>query len=158
MSDYLHMARDDSETSRDRQRQGIQIAKDAGKYAGRRADATVHDRIIVLRGAGHSIDRTSKLAGCSISQVKRIWPIHRPDSEGKGRFNNEDLNLLAQRLEGAYRWLNATISTAMLENCLRRYLIPVDKEHVQPLINKLRAFDAANKVEFTDADTFKKLD
>ncbi len=73
----LQMARDDYETRRERQRQGVQLAKSAGKYSGRQADTTIHDRIIALRGAGQTIDRTAKLAGCSISQVKRIWALHR---------------------------------------------------------------------------------
>jgi DNA invertase Pin-like site-specific DNA recombinase len=73
----LQMARDDYETRRDRQRQGIEIAMDEGKYAGRKADPTMHERIIALRTAKHSISRTAKLAGCSIAQVTRIWAKHR---------------------------------------------------------------------------------
>lgn len=72
----LQMARDDYETRRDRQRQGIEIAKDEGKYAGRKADTTGQERIVALRTAGHSISRTAKLAGCSTSQVTRIWAMH----------------------------------------------------------------------------------
>jgi DNA invertase Pin-like site-specific DNA recombinase len=72
----LQMARDDYETRRERQRQGVQLAKAAGKYAGRIPDVTTHQRIIALRGAGQSIKRTAGLAGCSESQVKRIWAIH----------------------------------------------------------------------------------
>jgi DNA invertase Pin-like site-specific DNA recombinase len=73
----LQMARDDYETRRERQRQGVQLAKSAGKYAGRVADTATHQRIVALRGAGQSIKRTADLAGCSESQVKRIWSIHR---------------------------------------------------------------------------------
>jgi DNA invertase Pin-like site-specific DNA recombinase len=73
----LQMARDDYETRRERQRQGVQLAKTAGKYTGRKADLTTHRRIVALRGAGHTIERTAELAGCSISQVKRIWALHR---------------------------------------------------------------------------------
>jgi DNA invertase Pin-like site-specific DNA recombinase len=76
----LQMARDDYETRRERQRQGVQLAKAAGKYAGRKADAATHQRIIALRGAGHSIERTAELAGCSLSQVKRIWALHRANA------------------------------------------------------------------------------
>jgi len=72
----LQMARDDYETRRERQRQGVQLAKAAGKYAGRRPDVATHQRIIALRGAGQSIKRTAELAGCSESQVKRVWAIH----------------------------------------------------------------------------------
>ena len=74
----LQMARDDYLTRRERQRQGIEIAKTAGNYAGRKPDVKLHERIIALKGAGgNSISRTAKLAGCSESQVKRIWGMHR---------------------------------------------------------------------------------
>jgi DNA invertase Pin-like site-specific DNA recombinase len=72
----LQMARDDYETLRERQRQGVQLAKAAGKYAGRRPNVATHQRIIALRSAGQSIKRTAELAGCSESQVKRVWAIH----------------------------------------------------------------------------------
>jgi DNA invertase Pin-like site-specific DNA recombinase len=78
----LQMARDDYETRRERQRQGVQLAKAAGKYAGRIPDAAAHQRIIALRGAGQSIKRTANLAGCSESQVKRIWAIHLKQEPG----------------------------------------------------------------------------
>jgi DNA invertase Pin-like site-specific DNA recombinase len=78
----LQMARDDYETRRERQRQGVQLAKAAGKYAGRIPDAATHQRIIALRGAGQSIKRTAKLAGCSESQVKRVWAIHLNQAPG----------------------------------------------------------------------------
>lgn len=79
----LQMARDDYETRRERQRQGIDLAKAAGKYAGRKPDPTTHERIVALRQAGHTISRTAELAGCSESQVKRIWAMH------KNRRNND---------------------------------------------------------------------
>ncbi len=72
----LQMARDDYETRRDRQRQGVCLARAAGKYLGRVPDTAVHQRIVALRGAGQTIRRTAELAGCSISQVKRIWSMH----------------------------------------------------------------------------------
>jgi DNA invertase Pin-like site-specific DNA recombinase len=78
----LQMSRDDYETRRERQRQGVQLAKTAGKYAGRISDAATHQRIIALRGAGQSIKRTAELAGCSESQVKRIWAIHLNQAPG----------------------------------------------------------------------------
>jgi DNA invertase Pin-like site-specific DNA recombinase len=76
----LQMARDDYETRRERQRQGVALAKAAGKYGGRIEDAAAHARIIALRGAGHSILKTSELVPCSQSQVKRVWAIHRSNS------------------------------------------------------------------------------
>ena len=78
----LQMARDDYETRRERQRQGVQLAKVAGKYAGRLPDVSTHQRIIALRGVGQSIKRTAELAGCSEAQVKRIWAIHRNQPPG----------------------------------------------------------------------------
>ena len=69
----LQMARDDYEDRRERQRQGIELAKARGKYTGRRADRATHERIVALRRGGESIARTAKLAGCSVSQVKRVW-------------------------------------------------------------------------------------
>lgn len=71
----LQMAHDDYEDRRERQRQGVELAKQAGKYAGRQADTKTHDRIVALRAGGHSIAKTDMLAGCSESQVKRIWAI-----------------------------------------------------------------------------------
>jgi DNA invertase Pin-like site-specific DNA recombinase len=73
----LQMARDDYETRRERQRQGVQLAKAAGKYSGRAPDTTAHQRIVALRAAGHTIHKTAALTACSPSQVKRIWAIHR---------------------------------------------------------------------------------
>jgi DNA invertase Pin-like site-specific DNA recombinase len=76
----LQMARDDYETRRERQRQGVQLAKAAGKYTGRKADTATHQRIVALRRAGQTIERTAELAGCSVGQVKRIWALHRAKS------------------------------------------------------------------------------
>jgi DNA invertase Pin-like site-specific DNA recombinase len=58
------------------QKQGIQIARQNGKYSGRQPDTIAHERIIALRAAGQTIKATASLSGCSISQVKRIWAIH----------------------------------------------------------------------------------
>lgn len=71
----LQMARDDYEDRRERQRQGVALAKAAGKYVGRKTDTATHNRIIALRNAGHPISRTAQLAGCSESQVKRVWAM-----------------------------------------------------------------------------------
>lgn len=80
----LQIARDDYEDRRERQRQGVELAKDAGRYAGRKADTQMHDRIIALRSAGHSIAATARLAGCSASQVKRVWALHQPLARSAG--------------------------------------------------------------------------
>ena len=74
----LQMARDDYETRRDRQQQGIALAKASGKYAGRKPDLAMQQRIVALRKAGYSIRATADMAGCSQSQVKRIWARRSP--------------------------------------------------------------------------------
>lgn len=74
----LQMARDDYEDRRERQRQGIRLAKAAGRYAGRKTDTATHARIIALRKGGKSIAETARLAGCSQSQVKRVCAMARP--------------------------------------------------------------------------------
>lgn len=68
----LQMARDDYEGRRERQKQGIELAKKDGKYQGRKADAEKHELIIKLR-PHHSIKETARLSGCSESQVKLVW-------------------------------------------------------------------------------------
>ena len=73
----LQTARDDYETRRERQRCGIEIARRAGRYIGRKADAAQHRRIVSLREAGMSIAKTAELAGCSVAQVKRVTALHR---------------------------------------------------------------------------------
>lgn len=78
----LQMAREDYEDRRERQRQGIELAKAAGKYLGRRPDPQRHAQIIALRRSGHSIARTAHLVGCSEAQVKRVWAAAGP-STGK---------------------------------------------------------------------------
>lgn len=73
----LQVARDDFETRRERQSQGVELAKAQGKYRGRRPDAAKHQLIVTLRDAGKGIEETAAMAGCSTSQVKRVWAMHR---------------------------------------------------------------------------------
>lgn len=73
----LQMSRDDYEDRRERQRQGIELAKAAGRYRGTSPRMAMHERILALRAGGNSIARTAKLAGCSESQVKRVSALHR---------------------------------------------------------------------------------
>ena len=89
----LQMARDDYEDRRERQRQGIELAKDAGKYRGRRADPKRRAQVIALRRSGHSITRTAELAGCSPSQVKRIWAaeVSQAEAARMGAFQEDAL-------------------------------------------------------------------
>ncbi len=80
----LQMAREDYEVRKERQRQGIQLAKEKGKYLGRKANRQAHQQIIALRKSATTISRTAELTGCSISQVKRIWAIHQKKAKGAG--------------------------------------------------------------------------
>lgn len=77
----LQLARDDWENRRERQRQGIRLAQQEGKYKGRRANKALHGRIVALRKAGQTIAETARLAGCSEAQVKRVWAVHRAESQ-----------------------------------------------------------------------------
>ncbi|MCZ2328944.1 helix-turn-helix domain-containing protein [Bartonella sp. F02] len=47
------------------------------------APYAMHDRIVALRTAGHSIKKTAKLAGCSESQVKRVWAMAQQKKSNK---------------------------------------------------------------------------
>ncbi|WP_446680238.1 helix-turn-helix domain-containing protein [Bordetella hinzii] len=85
----LQMARD----RRERQRQGIKLAKDAGKYRGRRADPKRRAQVIALRRSGHSITRTAELSGYSPAQVKRIWAeISEGEAEHMVAFQEDALS------------------------------------------------------------------
>lgn len=66
------IARKDYEQRRERQAQGIDKAKAAGKYQGRPVDADLHSRVKELIKAGLGIRATAKHAGCSTTTVLRI--------------------------------------------------------------------------------------
>ncbi|WP_278366919.1 recombinase family protein [Acetobacter orientalis] len=68
----LQMAREDYEDRRRRQKQGIALAREAGRYSGRTPNRALHARVVALRESGNSISQTARLAECSVSQVKRI--------------------------------------------------------------------------------------
>lgn len=68
----LLIARQDYETRRERQRQGISQAKEQGRYRGRRPDFNLHRNVYRLRSTGVSIAETAKLANCSTTMVKKI--------------------------------------------------------------------------------------
>ncbi len=57
----LQMARDDYEDRRERQRQGIELARQAGRYKGRRADPKRRAQVVALRKSGYSINKTAEL-------------------------------------------------------------------------------------------------
>lgn len=67
----LQMARDDYETRRKRQKEGIELAKKKGMYKGRKP--TIDENLIYeMLDKGFNIARTAEIAKCSISSVKRI--------------------------------------------------------------------------------------
>lgn len=88
----LQMARDDYEDRRERQRQGIELARQAGRYKGRRADPKRRAQVVALRKSGHSINKTAELAGCSAAQVKRIWAeVSQAEAKQHGAFLEDAL-------------------------------------------------------------------
>src|SRR3546814_20747382 len=67
----LQMAHDDYTDRRERQRQGIALAKAAGRSGGRKGDRATHARIVALREAGKSIAKTAELADCDRRSEER---------------------------------------------------------------------------------------
>lgn len=66
------IARKDYEQRRERQAQGIEKAKAAGKYQGRPVDEDLHKRVKELLGAGLGIRAAARQAQCSTTTVLRI--------------------------------------------------------------------------------------
>ena len=67
----LQMARDDYETRRKRQKEGIELAKKKGMYKGRKP--IIDENLIYeMLDKGFNIARTAEIAKCSTSSVKRI--------------------------------------------------------------------------------------
>lgn len=85
----LQMARDDYQERRERQRQGIQLAKQAGKYLGKQADKKRRAQVIALRASGHSIQKTAELTGYSATHVKRITAEARATGQLAGLVRQE---------------------------------------------------------------------
>lgn len=73
----LQIAREEYETRRERQAQGIELAKSAGRYKGRQPNQAQHARIVALRLAGYSIQKTADMTETSTAQVKRVWATHK---------------------------------------------------------------------------------
>lgn len=73
----LQMARDDWETRRERQAQGVQLAKQNGKYTGRKANEKKQAQVIALREAGQSLAQIASLTGYSVSNVKKVLATHK---------------------------------------------------------------------------------
>lgn len=67
------IARKDYEDRRQRQREGVDKARQEGKYAGRQSDVAKHELIRTLRlQNGKSINETARLAGVSRMTVIRV--------------------------------------------------------------------------------------
>lgn len=68
----LYQCRADWETRRERQKQGIAIAKEKGTYKGRKPDTVANAKIIELRALGYTIAKVASTLNVSTSQVKLI--------------------------------------------------------------------------------------
>jgi DNA invertase Pin-like site-specific DNA recombinase len=68
----LYQCRADYETRRERQKQGITIAKSSGVYKGRKPDTAINAKIVELRATGLTIAAVAKKLVVSESQVKLI--------------------------------------------------------------------------------------
>ena len=67
----LQLARDDYELRRDRQMQGIELAKKKGLYRGRKPDQLMRERILAVRKT-NTIKKTAEICGCSVRQVSLV--------------------------------------------------------------------------------------
>ena len=65
------MAKDDYDTRRERQRQGIERARAKGKHLGRKADMELYARIRKLRAEGESLRVIAFLCNCALGTVQR---------------------------------------------------------------------------------------
>lgn len=68
----LYQCRADYETRRERQRQGIEVAKAKGTYKGRKPDTIANAKIVELRAIGYTIAKIADTLNVSESQVKLI--------------------------------------------------------------------------------------
>lgn len=73
----LQAARDDYETRRRRQAEGIAVAKTLGRRFGKRPDEELHKKIIELRLAGYSKGKAAQLLETSPTTVARVWRKHK---------------------------------------------------------------------------------
>ncbi|WFM72511.1 recombinase family protein [Halomonas sp. CKK8] len=65
------VARKDYEDRRRRQAEGIEKAKEQGRYKGRPVNESLHRRIMELREQGFSVRKTAEIIGCGVSTVQR---------------------------------------------------------------------------------------
>lgn len=71
------IARKDYEQRRERQAQGIEKAKAAGKYQGRPIDSDLHRRVIELLGAGLSAQQLGTPTALQLPYYEfENWPCH----------------------------------------------------------------------------------
>jgi DNA invertase Pin-like site-specific DNA recombinase len=68
----LYQCHADWETRRERQKQGIAIAKEQGVYKGRKPDTVANAKIVELRKLGYTIAKIASTLNVSESQVKLI--------------------------------------------------------------------------------------
>ena len=83
----LQMARDDYESRRERQQQGIALAKEKRMYKGRKANTKKHEQIISLRSTGVSISQIADITGYSRMHVQRVW--RKEKEKVKEKINKE---------------------------------------------------------------------
>lgn len=77
------MARDDYETRRKRQAQGIEKAKALGKYQGRKPDLKLRENIQLLLNEGKSWSQVQALLGCSRSTIATVKKLKSPTQQSK---------------------------------------------------------------------------
>ena len=87
----LQMARDDYEDRRERQRQGIELARRAGRYKGRRADPKRRAQVVALRKSGYSINKTAELAGYSAARETDMGRGQPAEAKQHGAFVEDAL-------------------------------------------------------------------
>ncbi|EGJ7360657.1 recombinase family protein [Salmonella enterica] len=74
-------ARKDYTDRKRRQRQGVDKAKDAGKYTGRKINEELHAQIVRLVENGLSQRETAKMLKCALSTVARAMKRHREEEK-----------------------------------------------------------------------------
>lgn len=75
------IARKDYEDRRRRQARGIEKAKAAGAYCGRKSDEELDKRVRDALGAGFGIRATARVVGCSTTTVLRIRDLYETQPE-----------------------------------------------------------------------------
>ena len=57
---------------RERQREGIEVAKAAGKYKGKQVDLELHNKVEIAVGEGLSLRKVAAKVGCSVGTVQKV--------------------------------------------------------------------------------------